>query len=79
MADDYIWELVSKKAANEATAKELLELDILLRENPFIHHNVKILFEWWGKEEPNPAENTPAQALFDKIMAAIKNTSAEKS
>lgn len=66
--EDDIWMLVTKKMANEATEKELSELDSLLKQNPIAHNSLKLLFDWWDEDTPEE-DNTHLQ--FKKILERI--------
>lgn len=44
--EDLIWNLATKKLANEASEKELHELDMLLLQHPYISRDITQLFHW---------------------------------
>jgi hypothetical protein len=67
--EDYIWMLVTKKMANEATGEELDELDNLLKQNPIAHNSLKLLFDWWDTDDEPGEGNTHLQ--FKKILGRI--------
>jgi putative ABC transport system permease protein len=68
---DRMWNLVTKKLANEASEEEEHELNKLLKQNPGIARNVNFLFEWWNGSQ---YQNIPyGDYLFRKILARIKN------
>jgi len=67
--EDHIWILVTKKLANEATEKELSELDSLLKQNPKAYNSLKLLFDWWD-DEGEPGEDN-AHLQFKKILERI--------
>ncbi|WP_426584701.1 hypothetical protein [Mucilaginibacter sp. R-33] len=69
--DDHIWNLASKKLANEASEREVDELNALLAENPELHSQLKLMSKWWEGREEGPAGN--GLALFSKIQAKIKD------
>jgi hypothetical protein len=69
-AEDHIWMLVTRKMANEATAKELAELDLLLKQNPIAHNSLNAIFDWWATGEEQVAANS--SRLFEKILEQIK-------
>ncbi len=69
--DDHTWMLVTKKVANEASAKELAELDALLKQNQVICNSLKMLDDWWCAGDEHVDDNTTRQ--FKKIMTRIKN------
>jgi putative ABC transport system permease protein len=69
--DDHVWNLASKKLANEASEKELGELEALLAENPELHSQLKLMSKWWDDGEEKPAGN--GLVLFSKIQAKIKD------
>jgi putative ABC transport system permease protein len=63
--DDHVWNLASKKLANEASEKELGELEALLAENPELHSQLKLMSKWWDDGEEKPAGND-SLVLFSK-------------
>jgi putative ABC transport system permease protein len=69
--DDHVWNLASKKLANEASEKELQELNALLAENPELHSQLKLMSKWWGDGEEKPKSDS--SALFGRIQARIKD------
>ena len=69
--EDLIWELVVKKLAKEASAKELSNLDNLLAQYPDIDFEVGILLEWW-KADREQAKDENSKLLFMKVLKAIK-------
>jgi putative ABC transport system permease protein len=69
--EDDIWMLVTKKIANEATEKELKELDSLLNQNPIARNSLKLLFDWWDNEDLPEEDNTHLQ--FKKILERISD------
>jgi transmembrane sensor len=44
------WSLLSKKLSNEASSEELQELQIILLNNPDLHHQADMLTEMWQQE-----------------------------
>jgi putative ABC transport system permease protein len=69
--DDHIWSLASKKLANEASEKELQELNALLAENPELHSQLRLMSKWWDDGEEKPKSD--GSVLFGKIQAKIKD------
>lgn len=71
--EEHTWRLAAKKVANEASGKELNELNELLRLHPDIKENIILLFDWW--------DNEPVQAgnplLFKKVLGRIKDNNPE--
>jgi len=68
-SEDKIWQLVLNKLAGEATEKQLLQLDQLLRHTPEMEHRVKQFTEWWHHD--NGAADSTNLRLFEKIKEQI--------
>lgn len=49
-AQNQFWKLLSKKLSNEASPEELQELQIILLNNPDLHHQADMLGEMWMQE-----------------------------
>ncbi|MGF7040130.1 ABC transporter permease [Mucilaginibacter lappiensis] len=69
--EDHVWNLATKKLANEASEEELSELNALLQENPALNNTVKLMFDWWDNDEKQKVENN-SHFLFKKIQEHIK-------
>src|SRR3954470_10918603 len=69
--DDHVWNLASKKLANEASEEELRELNALLADNPELHSQLKLMSKWWDDGEEKPKNDS--SALFGRIQARIKD------
>jgi len=69
---DYIWTLVSKKLANEASEKELLELKELLVQYSNLNNAVSQLYKWWYLDKD--LDFTESHLLFDKIKKKINKS-----
>jgi putative ABC transport system permease protein len=69
--EDHVWELATKKLANEASEEELRELDFLLAENPHLKASLTELFTWWDNEPENVEDNSHLR--FQKILKSIKS------
>jgi putative ABC transport system permease protein len=69
--EDHILNLVTKKLANEASEKNLDELNELLQQNPEIHDAVKLIFEWWHNDQEQKTEYN-SYSLFKKVLEQIK-------
>ena len=74
--ENRIWDLASKKLADEASEQELHELDELLQQHPAISRKIQQLFNWWFYDEEQNAVNR-SEHIFNKIKEKIKQ--AEKS
>ncbi|MDR3694591.1 hypothetical protein [Mucilaginibacter sp.] len=74
--EDITWKLAAKKLANEASAKELRELDELLRQHPHMKEKVALLFEWWDSGTGRTIE-PGNQGLFKKILERIKDNNPD--
>jgi putative ABC transport system permease protein len=73
--EDHIWNLVTKKLANEASEKELDELNELLKQNPDIHSRVKFISEWWHDDrEQKTAPNDYLR--FQKVLERIQDNNS---
>lgn len=44
----YIWRLIARKLAGDASQKELQELQELLQDNPHIQYSVEVLTDLWN-------------------------------
>ena len=70
--EDHIWNLVTKKLANEASEEVLDELNELLKQSPDIHGKVKVISEWWHDNRgQKPATND--YLLFQIILGRIED------
>jgi putative ABC transport system permease protein len=69
--EDHVWNLATKKLANEASEEELSELNALLQENPALNNTMKLMFDWWDNDEKQKVENN-SHFLFKKIQEHIK-------
>jgi putative ABC transport system permease protein len=69
--DDHVWNLASKKLANEASENELRELNALLAGNPELHSQLKLMSKWWDDGEEKPKNDS--SVLFGRIQAKIKD------
>lgn len=67
----YIWQLVSKKLAGKASKTELLELQELLLDNPFIKYSMEILSDLSepGNGSPEKSNDTPQTQSRDYTTA----------
>ncbi|WP_184546935.1 hypothetical protein [Mucilaginibacter sp. FT3.2] len=70
--EEHVWQLATKKLANEASEDELRELDLLLLENPELKTSLILLFNWWQQEQPGGETNS--HLLFERILKKIKPT-----
>jgi ferric-dicitrate binding protein FerR (iron transport regulator) len=52
---EYVWNLVARKLAGEATADELRELEKLLRNNPELHYPLQTITDLWKQVGSNTA------------------------
>jgi transmembrane sensor len=71
---DRIWELVSKKLTNEATADELTELEGLLRSHPEMHYALQNITDLWDLPQTTDAE---AEEAFERHVANMKTAGIE--
>jgi len=68
--EEHVWQLATKKLANEASADELRELDRLLMENPGLKTSLMLIFDWWQDEKQDTETNS--SLLFERILQNIK-------
>ncbi len=59
----YVWNLVAKKLAGEASEEELRTLEQLLNHNPALHHPVETITHLWLHSNPQ-AHRLAEQAFF---------------
>jgi len=65
---DKFWSLLSKKLSNEATSKELAELQSILLSNPDLHPQADMLTEMWQQEVLINKSITSEAAYMRHIM-----------
>ena len=70
--EDHIWNLVTKKLANEASEGELIELTELLNQNPAIRNTVLLLSEWWRTDREQKAGPND-DLLFQIVLGRIED------
>ena len=66
-SQNQFWSLLSKKIANQATPEELKELQIILLNNPDLHHQTDMLTEMWQQGLVNKSAGNEA-AYIRHIM-----------
>src|SRR4030095_3498195 len=66
-SQNQFWSLLSKKIAEEATPEELEELQIILLNNPDLHHQADMLTEMWQQRAINNGVGSEA-AYMRHIM-----------
>lgn len=69
--EDHIWNLATKKLANEASEKELDELDTLLLQHPHMSRGITQLFHWWLYDDEQTVTDK-SELLFSRIKQKIK-------
>lgn len=63
---EYVWNLVARKLGGEATAEELRELEVLLRNNPELHYPLQTVTDLWRHTSPRSAQEIEqAEKAFD--------------
>ncbi|MDR6942202.1 hypothetical protein [Mucilaginibacter pocheonensis] len=72
---DYVWNLVAKKLANDASEEELRELNTLMQEDPELNRILELMFNWWDNDEKAKVESN-SHSLFNKIQDRIKTAEA---
>lgn len=75
--DELFNTLAARKLAGEATAEELLELDVLLQENEHLREQFTLLQSYFTEEPYHAAADT--ELALQKTMARIHATPASKS
>ena len=75
--DVHIFALVAKKLANEASDDELYELNRLLPQYPNVRNNIKLITEWWDRDDEKRVE-TNSILRFQNILEQLKNNRFEE-
>jgi len=75
--EDHIFALVAKKLANEASDDELYELSRLLPQYPNVRNNIKLITEWWDRDDEKRVE-TNSILRFQNILEQLKNNRFEE-
>jgi len=75
MAEDFIWNLLAKKLAGEATEPELRELEKLLRENPELHYPVQTIIDLWNSDMQ--FDQDEAHKAFNRHLQRLKDLKIE--
>lgn len=77
---EYIWNLVARKLAGEATPEDLRELEGLLRDNPDLHYPLQTITDIWRHISPKTLQDIEqAEKVFSahlNRMADLKTTPA---
>ena len=63
---EYTWNLIAKKLTGEASAAELMELEILLRNNPELHYPMQTMTDLWRSAGPD--EQKMAERAFNRHL-----------
>ncbi len=71
MEQDYIWNLIAKKLAGEATEDELRQLEMQLRSNPGLHYPMQTIVDLWQQDQFSD-ESTGLEA-FDRHVERMKH------
>jgi len=71
MQNNTIWELIAKKLAGEATPQELVELEILLRDNPDMHYPIQTVADLWHHPTPDTEDAHAAFAAHAERMKQL--------
>lgn len=66
----YLWHLMARKLSGEATADELLELNDLLQQNPYVTYSKEILHDLW-QNNPTP-DSLYAESKYKVLVEKIK-------
>jgi len=70
MNSDRIWTLLARKLAEEISAEELLELQVLLKENPAMHLKIQTVEEFWTRD--NDADSGNSEAAYELLKGKLK-------
>ncbi|WP_183567600.1 hypothetical protein [Mucilaginibacter sp. SP1R1] len=73
---DHVWNLVTKKLADEASGDELSELNTLMQANPDLNDTLKQVFELWDNGKQQKVENE-SRSLYKKIQKQVKAASRD--
>lgn len=71
---EYIWNLVARKLAGEATAEDLRDLENLLRDNPELHYPLQTITDIW--KHGNPRNHQQIEQA-EKVFSAHLNRMAD--
>jgi transmembrane sensor len=69
MSNNTIWELIAKKLSGEASLQELVELEVLLRDNPDMHYPIQTVADLWHHATPDTED---AHAAFGAHQERMK-------
>ncbi|MEN9570122.1 MAG: hypothetical protein RL172_1353 [Bacteroidota bacterium] len=72
---EHVWALMAKKLAGEATAEELAELELLIRQNPQLNFSKEILLDFWQSAPVNDSQY--AENKYRELVQQIKNMGAD--
>jgi transmembrane sensor len=67
---DRFWEIMAKKLAGEASAKELEELEAILRRDPELHYPLQTISDLWFQQGP---ETEDINGPYERHLARMKN------
>ena len=68
---DHVWSLMAKKLSGEATAGELVALDMILRENPHANYSKEIMHDLWNSKPR--FDKQYAENKYKELVLQIKN------
>ena len=71
---EYIWNLVARKLAGEATSEDLQELENLLRDNPDLHYPLQTITDLWKHSSPKTHQQVEEA---EKVFSAHLNRMAD--
>jgi transmembrane sensor len=75
MDQDYIWNLIAKRLAGEATDGELKELETALRRNPDLHYTLEAMEDMW-RNQPE-TDSGQAEIAFQKHLDRMSSAGLE--
>lgn len=70
--ENRLWQLLSRKLANECSEQELQELNELIQQHPHLQHSIDFIADWWQKCQEETTKDTEAEKVFQKIMQRNK-------
>jgi ferric-dicitrate binding protein FerR (iron transport regulator) len=73
--EDIIWILMARKLSGEASAAEIAELDLLLRNNPNINYSKEILYDLWQSGIVTDSHYT--ESKYKELLLQLKSLGAD--
>jgi transmembrane sensor len=73
MEQDYIWNLIAKKLAREASPEELMEIERQLRKYPELHYPMQTVVDLWEQEQHASSHNREAGDAFSRHIERMQH------